>query len=26
MWERAIGQCPDEGTRTQIKDHLLSLL
>jgi DNA-binding response OmpR family regulator len=26
MWERAVGQSPDDATRTQIKEHLLSLL
>jgi DNA-binding response OmpR family regulator len=26
MWERAISHSPDDATRTQIKEHLLSLL
>ena len=26
MWERALGQAPDEPTRQGIKDHLLTLL
>jgi Tfp pilus assembly protein PilF len=26
LWERAIGHSPDEETRSQIKDHLMSLL
>jgi CheY-like chemotaxis protein len=26
MWERAMGVCPDEETREQIKEHLLGLL
>ncbi len=26
MWERALGQAPDENTRQGIKDHLLTLL
>jgi Tfp pilus assembly protein PilF len=26
MWERAIGQSPDDATRGQIKEHLMSLL
>ena len=26
MWERALGNAPDEETRRGIKDHLVSLL
>jgi DNA-binding response OmpR family regulator len=26
MWERALGHAPDDGTRSGIKDHLLTLL